>query len=87
MESFYLTHPEWIKQVHLHDRREVVSGSVKSHRVIGTGDIDFGRYLGFLLEEADVVDFCIEVRPREKARESLLALAQIVQQMGNHTMT
>ena len=82
MGGFYLAHPEWIKQVHLHDRREVASGSVRGHRVIGTGDIDFGRYLRFLMEEADVEDFCIEVRPREKARESLLALAEIVQQIG-----
>ena len=81
VEGFYLAHPEWIKQVHLHDRREVASGSVKGHRMIGTGDIDFTRYLCFLMEEADVEDFCIEVRPREKARESLLALAEIVQQI------
>jgi sugar phosphate isomerase/epimerase len=81
VEGFYLAHPEWIKQVHLHDRREVASGSVKGHRMIGTGDIDFARYLCFLMEEADVEDFCIEVRPREKARESLLALAEIVQQI------
>jgi sugar phosphate isomerase/epimerase len=82
MEGFYLSHPECIKQVHLHDRREVASGSIKGHGVIGTGDIDFAGCLGFLMEKADVEDFCIEVRPREKARESLFALAQIVQQLG-----
>jgi sugar phosphate isomerase/epimerase len=81
VEAFYLAHPEWIKQVHLNDRREVSSGSVKGHRTIGTGDIDFVRYLSFLMENADVEDFCIEVRPREKAKESLIALAEMVQQV------
>jgi len=78
IEACYLAHPEWIKQVHLHDRRETASGSLKGHRTIGTGDIDFVKQLGFLARNADVEDYCIEVRPREKARESLLALAQVV---------
>ena len=82
VEGFYLSHPEWIKQVHLHDRREVASGSIKGHRVIGTGDIEFARCLRFLMEKAEVEDFCIEVRPRDKARESLLALAEIIQQLN-----
>ena len=82
VESFYMAHPEWIKQVHLHDRRQVASGPVRGHRTIGTGEIDLTGYIGFLMENADVEDFCIEVRPREKARESLLALAEIVRQMG-----
>ena len=83
VEDFYLAHPDCIKQVHLHDRREVAPGSVKGHRTIGTGDIDFPRYLRFLIDFADVEDFCIEVRPREKATESLVALAQIVERMGS----
>ena len=82
VEGFYRAHPEWIKQVHLHDRREVASGCIKGHRKIGTGDIDFAGHLGFLMAEADVEDFCIEVRPREKARESLVVLAEIVRQIG-----
>ena len=87
VEGFYMAHPEWIKQVHLHDRKEVASGSVKGHRIIGTGDIDFVRYLSFLMEKADVEDFCIEVRPREKARESLLVLAEIVQHLSAEAST
>jgi sugar phosphate isomerase/epimerase len=82
VERFFLDRPEWIKQVHLHDRREVASGTFKGHRVIGTGDIDFVKYLTFLMENADIEDYCIEVRPREGARESLLALKKIAQQIG-----
>jgi len=67
--------------VHLHDRREVASGSAKGHRVIGTGDIDFEKHLRFLARDADVEDFCIEVRPKERARESFLALRNIVERL------
>ena len=81
VEEFYMAHPEWIKQVHLHDRRKVASGSIKGHRTIGSGHIDFARHLAFLVRNADVEDFCIEVRPREKAKESLVALAEIVKQI------
>ena len=79
VQEFYVAHPEFIKQVHLHDRRGVPSGSMKGHRAIGSGDIDFARHLAFLIRCADVEDLCIEVRPREKAKESLAALAEIVQ--------
>ncbi len=79
IESRYLAHPEWIKQVHLHDRRKMATGSVKGHRTIGTGDIDFTKQLGFLAHNALVEDYCIEVRPREKAKESLIALAQTIE--------
>lgn len=79
VQEFYTAHPELIKQVHLHDRREAASGSIKGHRAIGSGDIDFARHLAFLMRCADVEDLCIEVRPREKAKESLAALTKIVQ--------
>jgi sugar phosphate isomerase/epimerase len=82
IEARYLEHPEWIKQVHLHDRRRTASGALKGHRGIGTGDIDFTRALRLLMRTATVDDFCIEVRPREKARESLLALERIVEIIG-----
>jgi sugar phosphate isomerase/epimerase len=66
-----------VKQVHLHDIRRDDSGTERSHRVIGSGEIDFNYYLG-RLSEADVMDYCIEVRPREKAKESLAALKTIL---------
>ncbi|UCB43582.1 MAG: sugar phosphate isomerase/epimerase [Dehalococcoidales bacterium] len=55
-----------VRQVHLHD----LDSKGRSHRVVGTGIIDFGYYLE-LLRDIDVLDYCIEVRPREKAVESL----------------
>jgi sugar phosphate isomerase/epimerase len=76
-ERYFLSSIEHIKQVHLHDIRTDDTGRVRSHRVIGSGDIDFTYYLD-QLATADVLDYCIEVRPREKARESLKALKKIL---------
>jgi sugar phosphate isomerase/epimerase len=74
-ERFFFSGVEHVKQVHLHDIRQDDRGKERSHRVIGTGEIDFPYYLN-RLSEVDVLDYCIEVRPREKAKESLLALKQ-----------
>jgi len=62
-----------VRQVHLHD----LDSEGRSHRVVGTGIIDFGYYLE-LLKDVDVLDYCIEVRPREKAIESLDNLKKMV---------
>lgn len=64
-----------IKQVHLHS---IVGG--KTHRIIQSGLIDFKYYLG-LLDDVDVLDYCIEVRPREKAVESMNNLKKL---LGNY---
>jgi sugar phosphate isomerase/epimerase len=77
VEEFYSSHLDWIKQVHLHDVRTLSDGRTKSHRVIGTGRTDFERYLR-LLRDADVEDYCIEVRPREKAKTSFDTLRRII---------
>lgn len=61
-----------IRQVHLHD----IDSKGRSHRIVGTGIIDFGYHLEFL-SDVDVWDYCIEVRPREKAVESLENLKRI----------
>ncbi len=66
--------------MHLHDCREI-NGKARSHCVIGSGDIDFGAYLR-PLSLVDVMDYCIEVRPREKALESLIALKKLVEDGG-----
>ena len=44
---------------------------------LGTGRVDFMRFLP-RLAEAGVLDYCIEVRPREKAKESLMNLRAMV---------
>jgi sugar phosphate isomerase/epimerase len=77
LERFLFSSMDRVKQVHLHDIRKDEGGNERSHRVIGTGEIDFSSYLN-RLAEADVLDYCIEVRPREKAKESLQALRMIL---------
>ena len=71
-EEFLWKNLRHIRQVHLHDIRDG-----RSHRVIGTGEIDFMHFLP-RLGEAEVMDFCIEVRPREKALESLENLRDLL---------
>lgn len=72
-EEFVLRNGEHVMQVHLHD----IDVEGRSHRVIGTGVIDFAGHLQKLAEH-NVLDFCIEVRPRESARASLEALKQML---------
>jgi sugar phosphate isomerase/epimerase len=77
IQAFFFENIRHVKQVHLHDIRRNEKGEMRRHYVIGTGIIDFRYYLE-RLAEADVLDYCIEVRPREKARESLEALKQLL---------
>jgi len=77
LERFFFTSLDRVKQVHLHDVRQDERGNVKSHRLIGTGEIDFLYYLN-RLSEVEVLDYCIEVRPREKAKESLESLKNLM---------
>lgn len=72
LEGFLWRHVASVRQVHLHD---VAEG--RSHQVIGTGALDLAKYLPRLAAH-EVKDFCIEVRPREKAVESLRNLRQIL---------
>jgi sugar phosphate isomerase/epimerase len=72
VEPFFWSNLSSIRQVHLHD-----SDSKHSHKVVGTGQIDFLHYLP-RLAEANIVDFCHEVRPREKALESLRNLESLL---------
>lgn len=72
-EEFFWKHVDRIRQVHLHD----VAAGTHSHRVIGSGTVDFKYFLS-RLSAHDVWDYCIEVRPREKALESLKNLRRIL---------
>ena len=76
LQEYFWSRLDAVKQVHLHDIR-TVAGRVRSHRGIGTGEIDFGSYLA-RMKDADILDYCIEVRPGEKAVESLKALGGIL---------
>lgn len=72
LERFFWRNLRHIKQVHLHDIRDG-----RQHCVIGTGSIDFMRFLP-RLAEAEVSEYAIEVRPREKALESLTNLRELL---------
>ena len=65
LERFMWRNLARVRQVHLHDRRGALS-----HCVLGAGTVDFMHFLP-RLARANVAEFCIEVRPREKALESL----------------
>jgi sugar phosphate isomerase/epimerase len=70
-------HLPHIKQVHLSDTKQDKKDTRRRHLVIGTGELDFIEYLN-KLSEVDVLDYCIEVRPREKAKESLEVLKKLI---------
>ncbi|MHB0998792.1 MAG: sugar phosphate isomerase/epimerase family protein [Armatimonadota bacterium] len=78
LEEYFLQNIDSIKQVHLHD-----INTDGSHRIIGSGKMDFPHYIR-LLRDADVIDYCIEVRPRECAGESLENLKTIYHKMINN---
>jgi sugar phosphate isomerase/epimerase len=72
VQRFFWDHLSQVRQVHLHD---VADGC--SHQVIGAGELDFVHYLS-RLAEVDVIDYCIEVRPRDRALESLGNLIRLI---------
>jgi sugar phosphate isomerase/epimerase len=74
LEEYFLKNVDCIRQVHLHD----INSQGRSHRIIGTGIIDF-RYFLSVLHDKNIMDYCIEVRPRENAKESLDNLILLLQ--------
>ncbi len=78
VNKFFHDNRKSIKQVHLHDINE----NGRGHRVIGSGLIDFNKKL-LNIKNAPVIDYCIEVRPRDKALESFKNLKQILSSSGN----
>ena len=64
---FYLRNKERVRELHLHDKRP----DGPAHDLLGLGGVDLKRYLRLF---ADVPNYTIEVRPREKAYKSLLWL-------------
>jgi sugar phosphate isomerase/epimerase len=71
--NFFNKNQKSIKQIHLHD----VNENGRGHRIIGSGLIDFKEFL-LNIKNFPVIDYCIEVRPRSKALESLKNLKQIL---------
>jgi len=66
IENYFFRNIDKVRQVHIHD----LNSEGRSHRVIGTGIINFKEYLS-LFEDKEIIDYCIEVRPREMAKKSL----------------
>lgn len=77
-EAFFWANLAHIRQVHLHDR----ANGRSQHLAVGTGDLDFLRYLP-RLSQANVLDFCQEVRPRDRAVQSLANLRKIIGAQAN----
>jgi sugar phosphate isomerase/epimerase len=75
--SFFRDNIQHVKQVHLHD----LDAAGRSHLVIGHGVIEFERCLAEF-DDAQVLDYCIEVRPRDKAKESLENLRRLLARGG-----
>lgn len=73
LEAYLISNLAHVRQVHLHD----LNAEGRSHQVIGTGEIDFLPYLE-KLAKAEVLDYCLEVRPREEARACLEALKKLL---------
>ena len=73
VQAFLWSNIQRVRQAHLHD----VRGGL-SHWVIGTGTVDFLHFLPHLAR-ANVLDYCIEVRPRDKAAESLAYLKRLIE--------
>ena len=79
--KYFSDNIKYVKQIHLHDLGYNDKGIRRSHRVIGTGEIDFKKYFK-IFKNSDIIDYCIEVRPREKAKESLEALKLLIDEIN-----
>jgi len=71
-ETFFVKHLRHVRHARLHDLR-----GRQAHRVIGTGEVDVPRFL-HRLTDANVREFTLDVRPREKALESLQNLKKLL---------
>jgi len=76
IEDFLMRHLEKVKECHLHDQKP----RRHSHDILGVGKLDFSRYLKLLAPKD--VHFTLEIRPREKALESLKILKGMLLQLG-----
>ncbi len=70
--DFLMKHLEKVRECHLHDQKP----GKYSHDVLGVGKIDFSYYLKMLMPRD--VCFTLEIRPREKALESLRILKDML---------
>lgn len=76
IEDFFMRHLDRVRECHFHDQKP----RRHSHDILGVGKIDFSRYLKLLVSKD--VHFTLEIRPREKALESLKTLEGLLLQLG-----
>lgn len=76
IEDFFMRYLDTVRECHLHDQRP----RRHSHDILGVGKIDFSPYLKLFAPED--VYFTLEIRPREKALESLRILEGMLLQLG-----
>ncbi len=73
VEDYMYKNVDRIKEIHAHDAIK----DFRSHQTIGSGNIDFSKYYDiFMLPDVSVT---IEVRPREEATASRIALLNILE--------
>lgn len=70
-DEFFLKHVNKIKTCHVHDNT-----GLSDHEIIGKGKVDFPYYFNNM-KNSDVI-YIIEVRPREKAKESFINLLKLI---------
>lgn len=70
--NFYLNYKTFIRELHIHDKNETYG----SHQMVGTGYIDFTKFLDFIRNEDTYINF--EIRPIESAADAKRALEQIL---------
>lgn len=69
--EFFIKNIDKIRTCHIHD-----NNGISDHQIPGTGLIDFNWHFN-LMKDKPIV-YIIEVRPRETAAESLVALSQVL---------
>ncbi|MFH2056712.1 MAG: sugar phosphate isomerase/epimerase family protein [bacterium] len=73
LEGYLTRNLRHVRHVHLHD----IDSTGRSHHTIGEGVIDFKPYFK-MFAESEILDYCIEVRPREAAKVSLDRLREML---------
>lgn len=69
--QFFLKNIDKIRTCHVHD-----NNGLSDHQIIGKGKVDFNYHFNNM-KNSDVI-YIIEVRPREKAKESLINLLKLI---------
>jgi sugar phosphate isomerase/epimerase len=75
MEQWFKSLGRHLVEVHLHDN----DGSADSHRAIGSGDIDFGKFFELMRRHTPVPVYTIEAHDMDDIEKSLGAVRALLQ--------